>query len=665
MSNIRIKDLPAFSGTLSSDAMFAMETNAATKKVSLGTLRSQIAPVGTKQIDANGTYDAADDDLYGFNQVEVDVPNTYTIEDEGLVVHDQELTEQGSMEVWTNETYDTTYESEVSVDVTPNSATALAKLGGSSEIVEVNGLYGPMGDASDDFITPIANATQTEVTLNTAQPYEIRVVFRLTQYPSSNAIIFGAANNTDWMPHMTVKANGADISASMPYVSEQYGATDFNLWLLPSGADPLPLNKDIAVWFKYDGTNVTARMQVAGETGYSAQFNTTTYPPYTQTGVITIGKQGRYGTTGGLAGVSGSYINISACYIKQGSATLWRPSGMGNIRLGSATFTDNGNYTPQDVDGWDDVIVDVQPPLQQKSVSVNGDVTPDAGYYGLSKVTVAVSTVEGALAKLGSDANIIELNGLYGPMGDANDDYITPISTSTQLPVSIDTSTAFEIKVTFVLTALPSTRVALFGELNNADNLPEVVIAAGGTNIEVSMPYTNQSQQMGHVSADIISNSSYVLPLNKEITVTLAYDGTDVTATSQASGESAYSHTISGSNHPLWPEEGPIAIAREAHYEYCAGLASVAGSYINIQKCSIKQGATILWMARNPTVIEPLTVTVNGTYPLTAGVDGFGPVVVAVPTGGDRCPRSEQTTSYQMNDFYGIFTFAATAEEET
>ena len=56
----------------------------------------------------------------------------------------------------------------------------------------------------------------------------------------------------------------------------------------------------------------------------------------------------------------------------------------------------NGTYTaPSGVDGYNPVVVDVQPLLQNKSVSQNGEVTPDQGYYGLSKVTVAVPQPSG------------------------------------------------------------------------------------------------------------------------------------------------------------------------------------------------------------------------------------------------------------------------------
>lgn len=60
---------------------------------------------------------------------------------------------------------------------------------------------------------------------------------------------------------------------------------------------------------------------------------------------------------------------------------------------GSTTLTTNGTHNVKD---FEEAIVDVpDPPLQEKSVSVNSYVAPDDGFYGLSGVTVNVPIPDG------------------------------------------------------------------------------------------------------------------------------------------------------------------------------------------------------------------------------------------------------------------------------
>ena len=75
--------------------------------------------------------------------------------------------------------------------------------------------------------------------------------------------------------------------------------------------------------------------------------------------------------------------------------------------VGTLEATENKTYLAKDenLDGYNQVVVNVQPKLQEKSATANGAVTPDSGFQGLSKVTVNVpatpteeKTVELALA---------------------------------------------------------------------------------------------------------------------------------------------------------------------------------------------------------------------------------------------------------------------------
>ena len=72
-----------------------------------------------KTITSNNTYNAIDDDANGYSSVTVDVPNTYTNEDEGKVVSDGALITQTAYptEITENDTYDTTNYNSITVNV--------------------------------------------------------------------------------------------------------------------------------------------------------------------------------------------------------------------------------------------------------------------------------------------------------------------------------------------------------------------------------------------------------------------------------------------------------------------------------------------------------------------------------------------------------------------
>lgn len=72
-----------------------------------------------KLISANGVYNASSDNADGYSKVTVDVPNTYTAEDEGKVVDNGALVAQTAMasEVTENGTVDTTLYNSVTVNV--------------------------------------------------------------------------------------------------------------------------------------------------------------------------------------------------------------------------------------------------------------------------------------------------------------------------------------------------------------------------------------------------------------------------------------------------------------------------------------------------------------------------------------------------------------------
>lgn len=85
--------------------------------------------LGTKTITANGEYDATDDELDGYSQVTVSVPNTYTQSDEGKVVNNGALVAQTAHADVTPTTSDQT------IDTTLNNS---LKVKGDADLVASN-----------------------------------------------------------------------------------------------------------------------------------------------------------------------------------------------------------------------------------------------------------------------------------------------------------------------------------------------------------------------------------------------------------------------------------------------------------------------------------------------------------------------------------------------
>lgn len=85
--------------------------------------------------------------------------------------------------------------------------------------------------------------------------------------------------------------------------------------------------------------------------------------------------------------------------------------GGGSGVITGLSVTENGIYMPSaGVDGFAPVDVDVQPSLQDKTVSVNGSYTADQGYYGLSTVTVNVPDIPAVTESL-----TVSVNNTYYP----------------------------------------------------------------------------------------------------------------------------------------------------------------------------------------------------------------------------------------------------------
>ena len=81
---------------------------------------NKVAALSIKTITSNDTYIAANDNVDGYSEVTVNVPNSYVAEDEGKVVSNNTLITQTSATKTANGTYDTTTNNEIVVNVAPN-----------------------------------------------------------------------------------------------------------------------------------------------------------------------------------------------------------------------------------------------------------------------------------------------------------------------------------------------------------------------------------------------------------------------------------------------------------------------------------------------------------------------------------------------------------------
>lgn len=115
----------------------------------ISSIPTEAATLISKTIASNGTYNASSDEADGYSSVNVNVPNSYSAQDEGKVVSSGALVAQGSQNVSQNGTYDTTLKNQVIVAV-PNSYSASdeGKVVSSGELVAqtsrnvtVNGTY--------------------------------------------------------------------------------------------------------------------------------------------------------------------------------------------------------------------------------------------------------------------------------------------------------------------------------------------------------------------------------------------------------------------------------------------------------------------------------------------------------------------------------------------
>ena len=128
-------------------------------------------------------------------------------------------------------------------------------------------------------------------------------------------------------------------------------------------------------------------------------------------------------------GAQKNYVLQNGAYVAGGDI----PSVLGTLEA-----TENKTYKASDenLEGYSTVTVNVKPKLQSKSVTVNGTVTPDASYDGLSQVTVNVPPTTPKLqAKTATTNGVVKPDATYDGLSQVTVNVpATPTETKTVEP---------------------------------------------------------------------------------------------------------------------------------------------------------------------------------------------------------------------------------------
>lgn len=181
----------------------------------------------SKSISANGTYNADDDNADGYDSVSVNVPNSYSAQDEGKVVSSGALVAQESQNVSQNGTYDTTLKNQVVVAV-PNSYSASdeGKVVSSGELVAQTSRNVTMNGTYD-------TTENNEVVVNVSGGGSGTLISKtVTQNGTYNA----SDDSADGYSQVTVNVSGGSSLALIDYDFTKFSGTARNVTYNSNGA---------------------------------------------------------------------------------------------------------------------------------------------------------------------------------------------------------------------------------------------------------------------------------------------------------------------------------------------------------------------------------------------------------------------------------------------
>ena len=189
----------------------------------------------TKDITANGSYAASDDDADGYSAVSVDVANTYTAQDEGKVVSNGALVAQTSTNATANGTIDTTTNNEVVVNV-PNTYTAgdEGKVVSSGALVAQTAYPSTITD-NGTYDTTLNNSVIVNVpTYSSADNGKVIKNGALTAQTAYGTVTSNGTYNTTY--NKSIVVNVSSNSAAIPLTTTNTKVNNFNAFVVKNNS---------------------------------------------------------------------------------------------------------------------------------------------------------------------------------------------------------------------------------------------------------------------------------------------------------------------------------------------------------------------------------------------------------------------------------------------